>query len=98
MSKEDKELLNKVIDLCMVYGIKESQLYLKFLDNQVKTYQNHRNFLEDTKPFFFQKKKLEEHNKKIEVCEQKIFETYKKMNEEVEFIIEMQNSIDNTPK
>lgn len=95
MSKEDKELLNKVIDLCMVYGIKESQLYLKFLDNQVKTYQNHRNFLEDTKPFFFQKKKLEEHNKKIEICEQKILETYKKMNEEVDFIIEMQNSIDN---
>ena len=98
MAIDNKDLVNKVIDLCLIYGIKDSQLYLEFLDNQIKFYQNERNFLEDTKPFFFQKKKLEEHNKKIEVCEQKIFETYKKMNEEVEFIIEMQNSIDNTSK
>lgn len=98
MSKGNKELANKIIDLVMIHQIQESNLYLKVLDNQIKFYQNERNFLEDTKPFFFQKKKLEEHNKKIEVCEQKIFETYKKMNEEVEFIIEMQNSIDNTSK
>lgn len=98
MSKGDKELVNKIIDLFTIHQIQESNLYLKVLDNQIKFYQNERNFLEDTKPFFFQKKKLEEYNKKIDTCEQKIFELYKKMNEEVEFIIEMQNSIDNTSK
>ncbi len=95
MSKDNKELVNKIIDLCLIYGIKESNLYLKMLDNQLKVYYNEFNYLENTKPIFFQKKKLKEHNMKIEKCEQKIFEIYKKMNEEENFIIEMQNSIDN---
>lgn len=94
MSKGDKELVNKVIDLFTIYQIKESNHYLKILDNQIKFYQNEINFLKDTKPFFFQKKKLEEHNKKIEEYEQEIFNGYKKMNEEVNFIIEMHNSIE----
>lgn len=95
MAKNDKELVNKIIDLCLLHEIEESNLYLKMLDNQIKFYQSQINFLEDTKPFFFQKRKLEEHNKKIEEYEQKIFDTYKKMNEEVDMIFEMQNSIDN---
>lgn len=95
MSKNDKELVNKVIDLCLLHEIDESNLYLKMLDNQIKFYQSQISFLEDTKPFFFQKKKLEEHNKKIEEYEQKICDNYKKMNEEVNCIIEIQNSIDN---
>lgn len=89
---------NKIIDLCLLHEIKESNLYLKMLDNQIKFYQNQINFLEDTKPLFFQKKKLEEHNKKIEEYEQKIFNAYKSIGEEVDLIIEMQNSIDNTSK
>lgn len=98
MSKGDKELVNKLIDLFTIYQIQESNLYLKMLDNQIKIQQNHIKYLEDTKPFFFQKKKLEEHNKEIEKCEQKIYETYKKMNDEVDLIFKMQNSIDNTSK
>lgn len=95
MSKGDKELVNKIIDLFTIHQIQESNLYLKMLDNQIKVQQNHIKYLEDTKPFFFQKKKLEKYNKEIEKCEQKIYETYKKMNEEVDFIFEMKNSIDN---
>lgn len=95
MAKNDKELVNKVIDLCLLHEIEETNLYLKMLDNQIKFYQSQINFLEDTKPFFFQKKKLEEHKKKIEEYERKLFDTYKTMGEEVNCIIEMQNSIDN---
>lgn len=95
MSKKNKdnELLNKVIDLCLIYGIKDSELYLKVLDNKIKFYQSQIRFLEDTKPLFFQKKKLEEHNKKIEAYEQIITDAYIQMNEEVDMILKMQNSI-----
>lgn len=95
MSKKNKdnELLNKVIDLCLIYGIKDSELYLKVLDNKIKFYQSQIRFLEDTKPLFFQKNKLEEHNKKIEEYEQIITNAYLQMNEEVDMIFKMQNSL-----
>lgn len=74
--------LNKVINLYLTLEIKESELYLKFLDNQIKVYQSEIIYLENTKPFFFQKKKLEEHNKRIESYEKKIKDTYLKMSAE----------------
>ena len=92
---DNENIACKVIELCVVNEINESKLYLKMLDNQIKFYQNELNFLEDNKPFFFQKKKLEEHNKKIEEYEQKIFDTYKKIEKEIDFMYEMQQSIDN---
>lgn len=92
-TNENNELLNKIIDLNLMYGIKDSELYLKFLDNQIKFYQTEIDILQNTKPFFFQKRKLEEHNKKIERYEQEISNVYKKMNEEAELIIEMQKSL-----
>ena len=60
MNKEiiDNKLVNRVIDLYLFHSIEESDLYLKFLDNQIKFYQSHLELLKDTKPFFFQKKKL----------------------------------------
>lgn len=50
-------------------------------------------FLEDSKPFWFQKKKLEEHNKKIEDLENKIFKYYQEMNEDVDLIQKMKKSM-----
>lgn len=88
MGKKDNEneLTNKIIDLCLFHNLEESKFYIKFLDNQVRFYQTHLEYLEDTKPYFFQKKKLEEHNKKIKECESKINEIYFKMNKEVQEI------------
>jgi hypothetical protein len=91
--KEENELLNKIIDLGLIYGIKDSEQYLDFLGNQINFYEQQIEFLEDIKPLFFQKRKLEEHNKKIDEYEQKIYETYQKMNEEVDLIIKMRKSI-----
>jgi len=92
---KDEELLNKVIDLYLNYEIKDSELYLKFLDNQIKFYQHQIEFLEDTKPLFFQKKKLEEHNKKIAEYEQKIKKDYLKMGEEIDMILNIKNKMNN---
>ena len=47
MGINDKELVNKVIDLCLIYGIKDSQLYMEFLDNQIKFYRTELNFIKD---------------------------------------------------
>ena len=58
MSKQNQNdnILDKIIDLELLYSIKNSEIYLKFLDNQIKFYQNQITFLEDNKPLFFQKK------------------------------------------
>lgn len=95
MSKKnnDNELITKVIDLCLYHSIEESNLYIRFLGNQVKFYQTHLQHLEETKPLFFQKKKLEEHNKKIEECEEKIRDIYLKMGQEVDEIAKIQKEI-----
>lgn len=90
---DDNELADKVIDLCLYHSIKESNLHIKFLGNQAEFYKTHLKHLKDTKPLFFQKKKLEEHNKKIEECENKIRNIYLKMSEEVEEIEKTQKMI-----
>ena len=56
MSKQNQNdnILDKIIDLELLYSIKNSEIYLKFLDNQIKFYQNQITFLEDNKPLFFQ--------------------------------------------
>lgn len=82
----DNELVTKVIDLCLLNSIEESKLYLKFLDNQINFYQSHIDFLENTRPYFFQKKKLEEHNKEIEKYENKIRDIYIKIEQEIDEI------------
>lgn len=97
MSKREKdnknELISEIINLYLEDSIKESQLYLKLLDNQIKTYQSEINYLENTKPFFFQKRKLKEHNKKIESYEKKIKDTYLKMSAETNEILKNERII-----
>ena len=73
---QDKELSNKVIDLCLIQSIKESEIYLNILDNQIKFYTRKIEFLNNNKPLFFQKKKIREHNNKINDYYNKIFNCY----------------------
>jgi len=93
--KKDKEteLISEIINLYLEDSIKKSQLYLKLLDNQIKTYQSEINYLENIKPFFFQKRKLKEHNKKIESYEKKIKDTYLKMSAEINEILKNERII-----
>lgn len=90
---EDKKLSNKIIDLCFWYQIEDSHQQLRLIDMQIKGCQMQLNFLENSKPFWFQKKKLEEHNKKIEDLENKIFKYYQEMNEDVDLIQKMKKSM-----
>lgn len=62
------------------------------LGQQAKMYRAEIEFLENTKPFFFQKKKLVAHNKSTRECELRLYETYKQMNDEANYIMKLRNS------
>ncbi len=68
-------------------------LYLKILANQIEIYKNQINVLEFSKPMFFQKKKLKDYLLKKEYYEQKIFETYLKMNDEVNYMLDLESKM-----
>lgn len=86
---------NKLIDLCLIYGINEPVLYIELLDKQIKFYQNKINYLRNIKPFFFRKRKLKEYNKLIESYEHKIYDIYNRINIEFEVISKVKNVISN---
>ena len=68
-------------------------LYLKILANQIEIFKNQINVLEFSKPMFFQKKKLKDYHLKKEYYEQKIFETYLKMNDEVNYMLDLESKM-----
>ena len=83
---EDKELVDMLLKLNIKYAIEDSNINMRMIDNRIKFYQTLINHLEDTKPFFFQKKKLIEYNNKKEEYENKIFELYTQLGEEYQLI------------
>lgn len=89
----EKNIIDKMINLFLVYQIEDSNSYIRILHNQIKFYETKIKFLNTNKPLFFQKKKLEENRKKINEYEQKIFDIYIKLEEEINLIIKIQNQI-----
>ena len=87
---EDNELLEKLLELNIKYAIEDSNINMRMIDNRIKFYQSLINHLEDTKPFFFQKKKLIDYNNKKKEYENKIYELYKQLGEEYEMIEKLQ--------
>ncbi|MDO5569739.1 MAG: hypothetical protein Q4G04_06560 [bacterium] len=90
---DNQELVEKIIDLCLWYHIEDSHRRLEMINLQIKNCNLQIEFLLDNKPFWFQKQKLEEHNKKIEELENKIIDYYKQIEEEVDIIQKMQQSL-----
>ena len=93
--ENDEILSKKILDLCLYHQIEDSEHWVKLIDMQIKGCQLQINFLEDNKPFRFQKKKLQEYNKKIEELENKINNYYQEMFKEFELLEIMKNSIEN---
>lgn len=92
-SNNENDLVYEIINIYLEECINESQLYLKILDNQVKFYQEQLQFLKIHKPFFFQKKKIEIYNCKVEEYEKKIKNVYLKMNDEVNEMLKIEQAI-----
>ena len=93
--EDNKELATKLIDLMLTYSIKDSHIYLELLNKEAQFYQRRLITLETNKPFWFERKKMKEHNKEINKCESKLMTIYLKIGEEMDLIIKMNNSIRN---
>ena len=83
---EDKELIDMLLILNIKYSIEDSNINIRMIDNRIRFYQTLIEHLEDNKPLFFQKKKLIEYNNKKEEYENKIYELYTQLGQEVELI------------
>ncbi|MBQ9024150.1 MAG: hypothetical protein IJ105_02890 [Bacilli bacterium] len=83
---EDKELIDMLLKLNIKYAIEDSNINIRMIDNRIRFYQTLIEHLEDNKPLFFQKKKLIEYNNKKEEYENKIYELYTQLGQEVELI------------
>lgn len=87
------QVANKILDLCMYHQIEESINFIKIMECQIKFCYSQLELLEDSKPLWFEKKKLNNYFKEKEELELKIEEHYKKINEELKIIEKMKNSI-----
>ncbi|MBS5720098.1 MAG: hypothetical protein ACLU02_01095 [Clostridia bacterium] len=55
----------------------------------------HKQHLTENKPLFFQKKKLAEHNKKIDNINREIFNCFKSLEEGIDLIATIDETINN---
>ena len=90
---DENELFEKLLELNVKYAIEDSHINMRMIDNRIKFYQTLINHLEDSKPFFFQKKKLIEYNNKKEEYENKISELYTQLGQEFELIEKLHSGI-----
>lgn len=89
----ENQVVNKILDLCMYHQIEESTNFIKIIECQIKFCYSQLELLEDNKPLWFQKKKLNNYFKEKEELELKLEEYYKQINEELKIIEKMKNSI-----
>lgn len=73
---KENELNVQLIKIFVEIDIKETELYLKIIKEQLKFSFQQIEYLNNAKPFFFQKKKLKEYYKKRNEHYIKIFNLY----------------------
>jgi len=93
MRKKNLNLNDKILKLNLIHSLEESNLYLNLLNNQLKIYETQLEFLNCSKPSFFQKKKLIEHQRKTKEYEEKIKEIRQKIEKEINLIINNKKNI-----
>ncbi len=94
MKKNTNDVLNQYTTLKIIEEINNSKTYLDFLNQQINFYQLQLERLEQSKPLFFQKKKIASQKQKKDEWQTKINNTYLKIEEEIELIIKLQDSLD----
>lgn len=80
-----------ILDLCIYQGIEDSKNYLDILYLELKLLKNQIEFLDQDKPFWFQKKKLEIYNKEREELENKLSNYHEKILYELNLIAKLDN-------
>lgn len=87
----ERIIIKKLLDLSLLYENENSKNWIGLVSHQIKEYEIQKQHLIDNKPYFFQKKKLEEHNKKIEELDNKILKRLKDIEDEISL---MENNYD----
>jgi len=82
----EKDIINKLLDLSLLYENENSKNWIELVSHQIKGYEIQKQHLIDNKPYFFQKKKLEEHNKKLAEIDNKILKCLKDIEDEMAFM------------
>lgn len=83
-----------LISIMASQEINASEFFLKYYTNKVNFYSNELKCLKESKPFFFQKKKLEEYNNKVKEYENIIERAYKNIELELDYIDKLQIDYD----
>ncbi len=80
------EIVNKIIEISLISLNKESKCWIDIICTKIKVCELQKQHLLENKPLFFQKTKLEKHNKKVEAIDNKIMKYFKDIEEELEYI------------
>ena len=89
------ETIKKIIDLSLTFLNKESKCWIDIICTKIKVCELQKQHLTENKPLFFQKKKLAEHNKKIDNINREIFNCFKSLEEEIDLIAITDETINN---
>lgn len=93
MSKNNinKERINKVIDLGLLMSDELTGATINYYGSCIEYYRKLIENLEEHKPLSFQKKKLNDYNAKLKEYNDELSKLYSKMEDEIEFIDEVEN-------
>ncbi len=69
---------------------KRMNLLIDLICLKIEFCEKQLNILYSNKPIFFQKKRIEDYNKKIEKCENRIIDLYRQLEGEIDCIIRME--------
>lgn len=90
-TKVDKnDLLNKLFDYCLLQEIKDSEEWIKMIKNHIKIYELEKSSLINKSFFWYLSK---ETKSKIKVLDDKIHNEYLKLENEIDIINKLQNSL-----
>lgn len=84
-----KDVYNKILDLCLQEGIEDSKNYLDILYLELKFYKKELINLEISKPFWFQKKKIEKIKEEKQIIQDKIEKCKQNISKELGLITKM---------
>lgn len=77
--------------MSLLYENENSKNWIRLVSYQIKGYEIQKQHLIDNKSYFFQKKKIEEHNKKIEELDNKTLKCLKDIEDVISL---MENNYD----
>lgn len=80
--KEDKELFDKVIDVCLLYSAKESEFFMNMINTKIKFLKKQLEWKYDMEPLRIFKKKHKRWEDEIDDLENQLSRAYIDLGEE----------------